>query len=433
MSFSTTNTEIFYSGNGTDSTFAIPFEFVDSVSVKVQLFNTVVVAPAVVTPVDLVLNTDFTIVGTNVNLIVTTIDIVTGNPVVNPRPMLTTEKLRVYRDTLDSHQQTYSTYQFPYATVATDFDRIYQRIQELKTELKYAIQFGKYSYQVDGDRLTGEEIYQRLTDLEASLAASGGMPVGGLDGDFLQKDTTAPAGTAWVSGSYSGFSARFSAFITTTSLDDAIKQIFNFQYTAPSISLSTSPSNSIREKGTVVSSVTLNATTTKRSNPITGVTFYRAGALVNTVATPNPAGAVESYVSATPFSDTMSFYAQVTDGTSTTTSNTVTHTYVYPYYYGVGAAGLTGTQIAALTKDVRVSTANVAFTSSPSSQKFYFAYPSAYPALTSILDQNGFETIGAYTVRTVSITGLDTTSQSYRVYELTLATTQTSFTNTYKQ
>ncbi len=237
----------------------------------------------------------------------------------------------------------------------------------------------------------------------------------------------------WVSGVYEGFSARFNENFSSTSLDDAIKKILNFAYLGPLISLSSSPSTAVREKGASVASVTLTADTTKRSEDITEVRFYRAGVLVNTDASASPDGSANSaYTDNTAFTDTMTFFAQVDDGVGATVqSGTITYSYAYPYYYGVGAAGLTGAQIAALTKDVRASSSSVAVTASATAQRYYFAYPSAYPVLTSILDPNGFQIISSYTVRTVNITGLDGTSQSYRVYEMTNPTTQTAYTITY--
>jgi len=75
---------------------------------------------------------------------------------------------------------------------------------------------------------------------------------------------------------------------------------------------------------------------------------------------------------------------------------------------------------------------NTTTVTSPSSQVFYLAYPNTSAALTSILDSNGFETISDYTLRTVSITGLDGSSQTYKVYEYNNLTTQTNFTNQFK-
>ena len=74
---------------------------------------------------------------------------------------------------------------------------------------------------------------------------------------------------------------------------------------------------------------------------------------------------------------------------------------------------------------------NKTTTTSPSSEVYYFAYPSSYGSLTSILDTNGFETLSDYTKRTENITGLDASSQEYFIYEFNNLTTQTDFNNTY--
>ncbi len=232
---------------------------------------------------------------------------------------------------------------------------------------------------------------------------------------------------------FSGYSARFGEMWESNGVEDTFSKILQITYAPPTVSLSASPSASIREKGTLVSSVDLTANTTKFSADITQVTFFRNGSLIHTDLAPDPSGTVSSlYTDSTPFSDTTSFFARVTDGTDESTSNTITYSFVYPYYYGKGAQNLDASGIVAnLTKAVIASSSSVSVTSSPTSEHFYFCYPSSYPALSSILDQNGFETISAYTVRTVTITGLDGIPVSYRVYELIVPTTQTNFTNTY--
>lgn len=199
-----------------------------------------------------------------------------------------------------------------------------------------------------------------------------------------------------------------------------------------SISLISDPVASVREYGNTAPNVELTATTTRNTDDISVVNFYCSGVVIKSVIPPiHPEGGIQTYIDNTLLSVTKTYYALVGDNTSTKNSNSITFTFVYPYYYGVGAPGLTGTQIAALTKLVAV-VGNKTTSNSPTIQVYYFAYPSSYPVLTSILDTNGFETISDYTIRTVSITGLDGTSQSYRVYEFNNLTTQTSFTIQYK-
>lgn len=418
MAFSTTDTEITYTGDGVDKTFAIPFDH-DPRYIRVRLID--LSDPDVPVITDLDQDTDYTVSGG---------EVVLDSSMTAPSA---TDRLYIFRETTDTRPTDYNTYQFPYPTVNAEMDRISQRLQEIRTSLEKKLELSDEAV-FAGKTLTADEIVdaiEALAEIQDAIANGGaGLPAGGVDGDFIQKLGTS---AEWVPGSYEGFSARFNENFSSTSLDDTIRKILNFAYLGPLISLGTSPSASVREKGAVVSSVTLNATTTKRSDPITAVRFYRNAGLINTVGSPNANGGLESYTDNTPFSDNVSFYAQVDDGTTTVTSNTVTFPFVYPYYVGVGAQGLNAAGIAALTKLVIASSASVPVTTSPTSQVFYFAQPAAYPVLTSILDPNGFETIGSYLTRLVTITGLDGTAQSYRVYELSTPTTQVNFTNTYKR
>jgi hypothetical protein len=219
--------------------------------------------------------------------------------------------------------------------------------------------------------------------------------------------------------------------------NQTVQNIINqllYPYIGPSISLSINPDTGpVREFGNNVTAPVLNATTTKHTNNITSVSFYRNGSLIHTQSSPNPNGGTESYTDTTPVAGNGVIYnAVVGDGTNTTTSNSLSYTFVYPFYYGVGAPGLTGAQIRSTLTLLVKTPSNTVTVTSPVNQVFYLAYPDTSPTLSSILDTNGFETISDYTLRAVSIVGLDGTSQTYKVYEYNNPTTQTSFTNTYK-
>jgi len=256
--------------------------------------------------------------------------------------------------------------------------------------------------------------------------AGSGLPTGGDTGDFLQKDSAADGDATWRTGAYNGFSSRYNQNVALAGLKETMDFIMNMQYAGPLVSLTASGSGTVREKGASVASTLLTAAVTRRSDPIAAVRFYLSpSTLLDTQVAGGaiPSGGNSTYTYSTPFSDNVSFYAQADDtgatgGPTTATSNTVTFTFVYPYYFGSGAAALTPAAVAALTKDIRVSTSNLNRTFTPNgSQVLYFAYPASYGGLTSILDQNGFETIGDWTLRTQNITGLDATAQSYRIYE----------------
>lgn len=116
-------------------------------------------------------------------------------------------------------------------------------------------------------------------------------------------------------------------------------------------------------------------------------------------------------------------------------ARTFTVVWYSPFYYGVGAVGLSVAQVQGLTKQI-VATGNKTYTFSPSNQVYYCAYPASYGVLTSILDTNGFEVIGDFTLRVVSFTNNSPNYKggtvSYNVYEFNNLTTQTNFNITFK-
>lgn len=240
---------------------------------------------------------------------------------------------------------------------------------------------------------------------------------------------------------FSGYSARFSEdFGPSTGLSDTLARILDISYVAHSVSFTASGSSTIREKGDAVTASTLTAAITKKSDPIAEVRFYEGASLLDTQTSGGgiPSGGNSTYSWTGSFSDNTTFSAQVDDsgatGGPTTVTASASFTFVYPYYYGAGAVGLSAAGVSALTKSVIVSTATVTETiTAAGGEVFYFAYPASYGALTSILDVNGFETFPDWTLRTENITGLDTTAQSYRIYEFNNPVTAGSYEYTFKR
>lgn len=255
---------------------------------------------------------------------------------------------------------------------------------------------------------------------------SGGssIPAGGIDGDYLE---VMGGILGFNTGVFSGFSARYGQALNLTSLRDALLFIFNFAYLGPLASLSASGSGTLREKGTVVTSSTLNASVTKRSTNISRIQFFLNNVSVNDNNPPATTGTgTTSFNWTGSFSDNSTFRVDVTDTTDGTNgpssvSSSVNFSFVYPYYWKNGATGKTAAQVAALTGAKQIqnntNTQVVAYTVT-AGEIVYFAYPASYGALTSIKDQNGFEAIGSFTATTENVVGLDGTTQSYRLYKL---------------
>jgi hypothetical protein len=253
-----------------------------------------------------------------------------------------------------------------------------------------------------------------------------------INGNFQIIDATSTGGGGG-GDSYirTGYSGRFSQAVNVTLASQALDQIFAFQYTAPALTLGTSPGASVKELGTTMTNITLSAYTVEKSSPITIVQWKLNGTVIKSSSTPTSTGGTEVYIDTNTRSTTSAYTAVAGDGTTNTTSNSATFTFVYPFYYGVGAQALSFASVQGLTKLVQTP-ANTATTTSPAAQVYYFAYPQSAGNLTSILDPNGFETISGYTKRSGTMTMLDSTVQNYYVYEFNTPTTQTNFTNTYK-
>lgn len=281
----------------------------------------------------------------------------------------------------------------------------------------------------------------QLDNAWASQGSSGGggsgdIPAEGGVNSVLIKTSPTDAEVEWDQMAFSGFSSRFSEAFDSTDLRDTLNKILDFQYLTPQVSLSGS-SNTLREKGDVVASITLSANVTKRSDDIARIRFLQGATEIIDYNPPvNTGSGVTTAPYNTPFSDNISFSVQVTDdgttgGPTTVTANT-SYSFVYPYYHGAGVPGLTAAAVSGLTKSIINSTASLSrnFTT-VDGDVYYFAYPASYGALSSILDENSFEVFSSWTLRTENITGLDGNPVSYRIYEFNNPVTAGSTTFTF--
>jgi len=253
------------------------------------------------------------------------------------------------------------------------------------------------------------------------------IPLGGAGGS-----TYTPQGvtTATVGGVLVDTDLGVVPILIQDLLDD-----FLYPYAGPTTTISATPSAGLYEVGDAIASVILSSTTTKRSNNINSFIYRKNGVDIFTEPTPNPTGGAEGFTDATGLTGlvTTTYQARVSDGTSTGTANAV-FTFVPVYYFGVGAPGLNiATDGGGLTKEVRNNTASLTKSFSPVTQVYYFAYPSSYPALTSILDTNGFQIISDWTVTTLNVTNSFGVVTNYRQYEFNNLTTQTGFNITFIQ
>lgn len=214
------------------------------------------------------------------------------------------------------------------------------------------------------------------------------------------------------------------------SLDTILNELL-FPYVAPSVSLATAPVSALKEFGDTIPSVSLSATTVKKSNLITSVEFLRNGVSINTVASPNATGGAETYSDSVLVNSDTSYTVKVGDGTTFSTSNAQTFSFVYPMYVGSVLNTPNEAEIKAMTKLVQKK-ADVSKTYTFTGQKFCIAYVQSYGNLTAIKDTNLFEILGDFQKTTVTMTMLDGQSVVYNVYTSNNLADATNFTVQYK-
>lgn len=193
-----------------------------------------------------------------------------------------------------------------------------------------------------------------------------------------------------------------------------------YPWVAPSVTATiTSPSNGgIKEKGDTQNVTGIRVAVTKKSSNITKVEIFDGSDSLGSKTDGVSNGGTFDFTVNVNVDTNKGFQAKVTDAAGKVTSaNTGSFTFVYPYYYGTVANidAATESTIKGLTKQI-VSKGNKTFSYNLNNNCACFAYPAAYGDLKSIKDPNNFEVLGTFTKKTVQITGLDGTPQTYNVY-----------------
>lgn len=210
-------------------------------------------------------------------------------------------------------------------------------------------------------------------------------------------------------------------FAKGTKLETILENIL-VKYLAPTVSLSISPATTVYKKGSSIASVTMTATVTKKSNPITAVEFYVGGVLVDTQT--GATGGTFTYTRTTAITSDTTFKVIVRDGTSSPEASKSV-VFVNPYYYGASSSA-TVTDTTGLSELVETK-GNKTKAYTLSNEYAVFMYPASYGNLKSILDPNNFENLADFNKSTATID-----SVSYNVYVSKNPITCTNFNYTFK-
>lgn len=224
----------------------------------------------------------------------------------------------------------------------------------------------------------------------------------------------------------------------TTFQDKTIKEMFDmilYPYVAPIVSTSVvSPSNGgTFELGSTVDITRIRVTATIKSNKLTKIQIVHGATNIAERTSGIANGGTFDFDVNYSLKSNATFTAKVTDDTQGIVSkNTGTFTFVYPIYHGAlnSDTAPTETQIKALTKHIETKgTKTYAFTTN--NERFVFAYPKSYGALSEIYDQNNFNVTDTFTRYTVPVVCLDGKSVEYYVY-VSERSTVTNFTNKFQ-
>ena len=224
----------------------------------------------------------------------------------------------------------------------------------------------------------------------------------------------------------------------TTFADKTIKEMFDmilYPYVSPVVSTSVlSPSNGgTFEIGSTVTVTKIRVTASIKSNKLTRIQVVHGATSVANKTDGVANGGTFDFTISYPLTTNATFTAKVTDDTQSIVSkNTGTFTFVYPIYHGAlnSDSAPTESQIKALTKHIETkATKNYAFTTN--NERFVFAYPKSYGALSEIYDQNNFNVTDTFTQYTVPVVCLDSKTVEYYVY-VSERSTVTNFTNKFQ-
>ena len=271
-----------------------------------------------------------------------------------------------------------------------------------------------YSPTITEDADNTDDIYKLVIADKNGSITTPNLKGGGSSDKFTRDDLTAVT----VGGLNSGSSVK----------DKTTKEVLEsilFPYQKPTVSFAISPSTTIYESGTTVSSIIFTINVTKKSNDIQSIKVYDGSTLLTTITSGVANGGTFTYTYSCNITSNTTLKVEVSDGTSTA-SATKNITFGYKSYYGFVADGTTvnETVIKALQNNVLKTSKALNYTGiSCTDSKIVYAYPQNQGLLSSILDGSGFDYIDSYDCTNITVNGVN-----YNVYVMIDPTTLDGFT-----
>ena len=202
-----------------------------------------------------------------------------------------------------------------------------------------------------------------------------------------------------------------------TSIEEIIRDMLT-EKIAPSVTMNLNPATTLYdETKDSISSLTINAIVTKKTNDIKKIEYFVNNSLVKTNETGVAAGGTFPYIYNTTIDDDVTIKVVVTDSEGMTATASKTITFIGQSYYGLIDAE-TGEPTEALVKTLNKTLKNtkkyVYSGITTDWAKICYAYPAELGKLTSIMDKvNNFNYTSSFQLTTRIVDGI-----SYYVYTL---------------
>lgn len=202
-----------------------------------------------------------------------------------------------------------------------------------------------------------------------------------------------------------------------TSLEEIVRQMLT-EKVAPVVTMAINPSAVLYDEvSDSISSLTINATVTKKTNSIAKVVFYINDTIVSTVTANVANGGTFPYIYNKTIDDDTTLKVVVIDSEGLSSNVTKTINFVGNSYYGLIDAGTsepTEALIKTLNKNLKNSKKYIYEGITTDWAKICYAYPAELGKLTSIMDKiNNFNYTSSFQLTTVKVDNIN-----YYVYTL---------------
>lgn len=202
-----------------------------------------------------------------------------------------------------------------------------------------------------------------------------------------------------------------------TSLEEIIRDMLT-EKIAPSVTMNLNPATTLYDEAKdSISSLTINAIATKKTNNIKKIEYFVNNSLVKTNEMGVAAGGTFPYIYNTTIDDDVTIKVVVTDSEGMTATASKTITFIGQSYYGLVDAETgepTEALVKTLSKTLKATKKYVYSGITTDWAKICYAYPAELGKLTSIMDKvNNFNYTTSFQLNTKTIDGI-----SYYVYTL---------------